>query len=272
MVTITYDHGARRRSYELIADAFGVTPPRGRPRCMPAGGSVPRPPSRLARLRLARLLRARRARAASAAGDPVVRARDRRARARLRRHLPARHRAPERAGRARGAGARRAARARRSATCSPPTPTASRRWARSPPPATPRSTTAAGTRPRCAARSARRSRRRGCSAPTPTTAAALAALRAGGLRAAFGSDGKSIQVGLAAATGVAAARLARGGRDGAGRPHRAAWQRGLRRPLGHRRPRTPIAAQLDQGVAVLPADPRRDRVRRADRRRCPTAR
>ena len=27
MVTITYDHGARRRSYELIADAFGVTPP-----------------------------------------------------------------------------------------------------------------------------------------------------------------------------------------------------------------------------------------------------
>jgi 2-methylcitrate dehydratase PrpD len=43
------------------------------------------------------------------------------------------------------------------------------------------------------------------------TAAALAALRAGGLRAAFGSDGKSIQVGLAAATGVAAARLAKAG-------------------------------------------------------------
>src|SRR3954453_2316208 len=43
------------------------------------------------------------------------------------------------------------------------------------------------------------------------SAAALAALRAGGLRAAFGSDGKSIQVGLAAATGVAAARLARAG-------------------------------------------------------------
>ena len=43
------------------------------------------------------------------------------------------------------------------------------------------------------------------------TAAALAALRAGGLRAAFGSDGKSIQVGLAAATGVAAARLAAAG-------------------------------------------------------------
>src|SRR5918911_238919 len=41
----------------------------------------------------------------------------------------------------------------------------------------------------------------------PEAASGLAALRAGGLRAAFGSDGKSIQVGLAAATGVAAARL-----------------------------------------------------------------
>src|SRR5215210_7251101 len=40
------------------------------------------------------------------------------------------------------------------------------------------------------------------------TAAALAALRAGGLRAAFGSDGKALQVGLAAASGVAAAQLA----------------------------------------------------------------
>ena len=45
----------------------------------------------------------------------------------------------------------------------------------------------------------------------PESAAGLAALRAGGLRAAFGSHGKSIQVGLAAATGVAAARLAAGG-------------------------------------------------------------
>src|SRR5947199_6227664 len=26
IVTITYDHGARRRSYELIAEAFGLTP------------------------------------------------------------------------------------------------------------------------------------------------------------------------------------------------------------------------------------------------------
>jgi 2-methylcitrate dehydratase PrpD len=42
-------------------------------------------------------------------------------------------------------------------------------------------------------------------------AVALALLRAGGLRAAFGSDGKSLQVGLAAAAGVRAARLARAG-------------------------------------------------------------
>jgi 2-methylcitrate dehydratase PrpD len=39
----------------------------------------------------------------------------------------------------------------------------------------------------------------------------LALLRAGGLRAAFGSDGKSLQVGLAAAGGVHAARIAAGG-------------------------------------------------------------
>jgi 2-methylcitrate dehydratase PrpD len=40
------------------------------------------------------------------------------------------------------------------------------------------------------------------------TAVRLALLRAGGLRAAFGSDGKSLQVGMAAAAGVQAARLA----------------------------------------------------------------
>jgi 2-methylcitrate dehydratase PrpD len=43
------------------------------------------------------------------------------------------------------------------------------------------------------------------------SAEAIALLRAGGLRAAFGSHGKSIQVGLAAATGLQAARLAAGG-------------------------------------------------------------
>ena len=42
-------------------------------------------------------------------------------------------------------------------------------------------------------------------------AVALALLRAGGLRAAFGSHGKSLQVGLAAASGVRAARLAAAG-------------------------------------------------------------
>jgi 2-methylcitrate dehydratase PrpD len=39
----------------------------------------------------------------------------------------------------------------------------------------------------------------------------LAALRAGGLRAAFGSDGKSLQVGMAAAEGVLGARMAAAG-------------------------------------------------------------
>jgi 2-methylcitrate dehydratase PrpD len=42
-------------------------------------------------------------------------------------------------------------------------------------------------------------------------AVALAALRAGGSRAGFGSDGKALGVGLAAAAGVAAARLAAAG-------------------------------------------------------------
>jgi 2-methylcitrate dehydratase PrpD len=42
-------------------------------------------------------------------------------------------------------------------------------------------------------------------------AVAIALLRAGGVRAAFGSDGKSLQVGLAAASGVAAAKLAKAG-------------------------------------------------------------
>jgi 2-methylcitrate dehydratase PrpD len=44
-------------------------------------------------------------------------------------------------------------------------------------------------------------------------AVALALLRAAGLRAAFGSQGKSLQVGLAAASGVQAARLARAGAE-----------------------------------------------------------
>jgi 2-methylcitrate dehydratase PrpD len=56
------------------------------------------------------------------------------------------------------------------------------------------------------------------------TAAGLAALRAGGLRAAFGSDGKSLQVGLAAATGVTAARLAAAGASVPYERVAAAWR------------------------------------------------
>lgn len=46
---------------------------------------------------------------------------------------------------------------------------------------------------------------------TTATATNLAVLGAGGFRAAFGSDGKSLQVGLAAASGALAASLARAG-------------------------------------------------------------
>ena len=49
------------------------------------------------------------------------------------------------------------------------------------------------------------------SGPQREHAVALAVLRAGGTRGAFGSDGKAIQVGLAAAAGVQAALLARAG-------------------------------------------------------------
>jgi len=51
----------------------------------------------------------------------------------------------------------------------------------------------------------------GLPAEQADVAVALALLRAGGLRAAFGSDGKALQVGLAAATGLHAALLARHG-------------------------------------------------------------
>ncbi len=47
--------------------------------------------------------------------------------------------------------------------------------------------------------------------PQRQSAVAIALLRAGGTRGAFGSDGKAIQVGLAAAAGVQAALLARAG-------------------------------------------------------------
>jgi 2-methylcitrate dehydratase PrpD len=51
----------------------------------------------------------------------------------------------------------------------------------------------------------------GLDSDTREQASRIALLRAGGTRGAFGSDGKAIQVGLAAAAGVQAACLARGG-------------------------------------------------------------
>ncbi|HWC27064.1 MAG TPA: MmgE/PrpD family protein [Solirubrobacteraceae bacterium] len=51
----------------------------------------------------------------------------------------------------------------------------------------------------------------GLDADRTRTAVAIGLLRAGGLRAAFGSDAKALQVGLAAAAGVQAARLAAAG-------------------------------------------------------------
>ena len=102
-------------------------------------------------------------------------------------------------------------------------------------------------------------------------AVALALTRASGLRAAFGSDAKALQVGLAASSGVDAARLAAAGarmpldRAAAGfeqatggryaEPDGGVDARGGSRGRG----------QLDQGVAVLPADARGDRGRRPAR-------
>jgi 2-methylcitrate dehydratase PrpD len=55
------------------------------------------------------------------------------------------------------------------------------------------------------------SRLHGLSPEQTEGAVALALLRAGGLRSAFGSDGKALQVGLAASVGLQAARLAQAG-------------------------------------------------------------
>ena len=96
------------------------------------------------------------------------------------------------------------------------------------------------------------------------TATALAALRAGGLRAAFGSDGKSLQVGLAAASGVAAAQLAAAGATVPLERVAAAWRDAYGGEWAEPGDGPPaIDAELDQGVAVLPADARGDRVRGA---------
>ena len=102
-------------------------------------------------------------------------------------------------------------------------------------------------------------------------AAALALLRAGGLRAAFGSPGKAIQVGGAAAAGLQAARLAAAGA-------RAPLDAIARGPAGFEaafggRGRSPAGdpgdrGELDQGLSVLPRDAQPDRGRRS---RCAAA-
>jgi 2-methylcitrate dehydratase PrpD len=61
-------------------------------------------------------------------------------------------------------------------------------------------------------------------------AAGLAVLRSAGLRGAFGSDGKSLQVGLAASTGVGAARLAAAGARVDLARVRASWEQAYGAP------------------------------------------
>ena len=126
------------------------------------------------------------------------------------------------------------------------------------------------------------SRLLGLSQAERDNAIAVALLRAGGTRGAFGSDGKAIQVGLAAAAGVQAALLARGGAVvdpravygpqgfegvlGASWPAGALGRRGRGRG-SRRRDR----AQLDQALPELSGDAFADRAcggrPRADRRR-----
>ena len=63
----------------------------------------------------------------------------------------------------------------------------------------------------------------GLDPPTCAQACNLAVLGAGGFRAAFGSDGKSLQVGLAAVTGLHAAKLAAAGTQVPDRTRRGTW-------------------------------------------------
>jgi 2-methylcitrate dehydratase PrpD len=64
----------------------------------------------------------------------------------------------------------------------------------------------------------------------PDAAAALAALRAAGLRAAFGGDGKSLQVGLSASAGARAARVVAAARTSTWRGCKAVGSRPTARP------------------------------------------
>jgi 2-methylcitrate dehydratase PrpD len=76
----------------------------------------------------------------------------------------------------------------------------------------------------------------------------LALLRTGGVRGAFGSDGKAIQVGLAAASGVQAALLARGGAEVSDRAIRGAV--GFEGAFGAVWPRRGIRAVDDAEPAI----------------------
>ena len=173
-----------------------------------------------------------------ALGDRVAAAGDRRPRARLRRHLPARHRAPERAHRAGGAGARRRARPQRRRGARRLRGRASRRWARSRARAT-RPSTTRGWHP---------------TAVCGGVGAAVAAARLLGLDA----DAERSAVALALLRRGRAARRVRLGRQvapgGAGGGGRACGRRGW--------PRPGRAVPLERGRARLRGGHRR-RLRRA---------
>ena len=87
------------------------------------------------------------------------------------------------------------------------------------------------------------------------TACRLAVLGAGGLRAAFGTDGKALQVGSAAAHGVRAAILAGSGATATGIIE-SAFCRRLRGPVGRAGRAGRHSRQLDQGLSLLSADSR----------------
>ena len=93
---------------------------------------------------------------------------------------------------------------------------------------------------------------------------ALALLRAGGLRSAFGSDGKALQVGMAAAAGLQAARLARRGRArfaGRGRPRPAGFESAFGVPWAERGGRPAIAENWIKAYPCCLATHSRDRGR-----------
>ena len=206
-------------------------------------------------------------------GRPGGGGRHGRARARLRRHLPARPRAPQRAHGAGGARARPDAWGRRST----PTRPASRRWARWRARAIRRSTTA-GLHPTAVCGGVGAAVARGAAAAGSTRRPSARRWR----------SRCSAPAGCAPRSGRTARRCRwagpprpacapRGWRSrgaGAARGGGARVRRGHRRHLrGARRGRARDRAQLDQGLALLPPDARLDRGRRARaRRRAPSRR